>query len=186
MAKFIPIDKMKKLREASRNGDENAKKILAMQLGGTEDFSSLMDDYFKSQPQVEEAPTGATSTQGYGLKEATADHGLEKFLSFNNITKDSPDYQSYVDDYYKENPRPEMKVEEHCFIDDLIKDEIEAISGYGQAELEVMQKEDMEETTKKGVLIKLDEIKRDEMKHLEELRRLKASIHKKAEKEEIL
>lgn len=26
--KFIPIDKMKKLREAAANGDANAKKIL--------------------------------------------------------------------------------------------------------------------------------------------------------------
>jgi len=46
MGRFIPIDKMKKLREACVNGDERAKKILKAQLGD-EDFSVDLEDYFK-------------------------------------------------------------------------------------------------------------------------------------------
>ena len=52
MARYIPFEQMQKLREAARNGDERAKKILHAQLCDEEDFSADLDDYFK--PQVEE------------------------------------------------------------------------------------------------------------------------------------
>lgn len=52
MARYIPFEQMQKLREAARNGDERAKKIIQAQLCDKEDFSADLDDYFK--PQVEE------------------------------------------------------------------------------------------------------------------------------------
>ena len=52
MARYIPFEKMAQLREAARNGDERAKKILHAQLCDEEDFSADLDDYFI--PQVEE------------------------------------------------------------------------------------------------------------------------------------
>ena len=55
MPKYIPFDKMSKLREAAKNGDERAKKILRAQLDDAEDFSCDLEDYFKPQ-EVAEAP----------------------------------------------------------------------------------------------------------------------------------
>ena len=62
MPRYIPFDKMQKLREAAKAGDEMAKKILRAQLDDTEDFSKDLDNYFapKEEPkpieEVAEAP----------------------------------------------------------------------------------------------------------------------------------
>ena len=42
---FIPVDKMKKLREAAKNGDGRAKAILQAHLNGT-DYAADLDAYF--------------------------------------------------------------------------------------------------------------------------------------------
>ena len=52
MPRYIPFEQMTKLREAARNGDEMAKKILRAQLDDTEDFSSELDEYFKPKEEV--------------------------------------------------------------------------------------------------------------------------------------
>lgn len=171
--KFIPKDKMKSLREASRNGDERAKKIIAMQLNGTEDYSSLVDDYFKPQPEIIENSTGVVQD---------GDEGLQKFLKENEITKDSPEYQSFVDDYYKEFPQQEKNdVSKVEFIEELIESEIEAINLYNAAFMKTMNSDDLNDTERKGLLTDLDEIKRDEIDHLDKLRRIKMSFSKKEE-----
>lgn len=184
MSRFIPVDKMKKLRDASRSGDERAKKILSMQLDGKEDFSSLMDEYFKPQTQVEEYSNNL---------DKNTDEKLEKFLKFNGIDKDNPEYDSYVEDYYKENPKQndlEHKEQEncndenHCFLDRLIKEEVDAIRSYSDAIMEAMSCDNFSETELRGITTRLEEIKRDETEHFEELRRLKASLMKKNQKEE--
>lgn len=174
--KFIPKDKMKSLREASRNGDERARKIISMQLDGMEDYSSLVDDYFKPQPEIVENPTGVVQD---------GDEGLQKFLRENEITKDSPDYQSFVDDYYKEFPQQEKEenndISKFSFLERLIESEIEAVNLYNAAFMEVMNNDDLSDTERKGLLTDLDEIKRDEIDHLDKLRRIKTSLSKKEE-----
>jgi hypothetical protein len=183
MARFIPIDKMKKLREASRNGDERAKKILAMQLGGVDDFSSDLEDYFKPQPQIEETTTGAMRNN------EDNDKGLMEFLRFNGVSKENPEYNSYVEDYYKENPRQNRPFKSNMgdsdcdILGNLISDEIEAIENYNKAIMCVMRDENVSETEMKGMITELEDIKREEIKHLETLKRLKSSKTKKQEKE---
>ena len=54
MSRYIPCEKMKKLREAAKNGDERAKKILRAQLSDEEDFSADLEDYFNPKQVVEE------------------------------------------------------------------------------------------------------------------------------------
>lgn len=177
---FIPVDKMKKLREAARNGDERAKKIIAMQLGGKEDFGPLMNDYF-SQPLVEETSTGAVEEkhESYGLKKSEIGDGLKKFLEFNGINEDSPDYQSYVDDYYKENPNEKPvenglgEAEEECEtkkqLEKVRKEEIDAIDSYSKAITVVMNDTTISPNKKKKIISRFKEIRGDEEEHAREI-----------------
>lgn len=182
MARFIPIDKMTKLREASKNGDANAIKILDLQMSGG-DFSELLDNYFQPKPVVEEQKS---------LPEQGNQSKLDKFLAFNNITKDSPDYESFVEDFYNEfpNERPDgnigakVEVGEECFLLPLIQEEIKAIGDYNEAIMKVMDMDELGDAAKRGLIAKLEEIKRDEMEHLEELKRMKNGLDKKEEKAE--
>ncbi len=187
MAKFIEFSKIKQLREAAKNGDMAARKILDMQMNG-EDFGTSLEDYF-NKPKVE---VGTTTTTSSLPKEKS---NLEKFLEFNNITKDSPDYESFVEDFYKEfpNEKPQentcsntgmLVTEEDCFITPLIREEIKAINDYNEAIMKVMEMDELGDAAKRGLIAKLEEIKRDEMEHLEELKRMKIGLDKKEEKVE--
>lgn len=182
--KFIPVDKLSKLREAAKSGDVNARKILDMQMGG-EDFGSLMDEFFQPKPVVEKQQVEVVG-KPHNSK-------LEEFLKFNNVTKDSPDYESFVEDFYTEFPseRPreglvenpveqiEEDKDEECFLDKLINEEIDAINSYNEAIMKIMNLDDESESSRRGMIAKLDEIKRDEMEHLEELKRMKSNLNKK-------
>lgn len=177
MARFIPIDKMSKLREASKNGDANAIKILDMQMSG-EDFGSLLDEFFQPKPQqvVEERKSLPQKSQSK----------LEQFLAFNNVTKDSPDYQSFVEDFYNEFPEEKnvsnegmTMCEEDCFLTPLIQEKIKSIGSYNEAIMKVMEMDELGDASKKGIMAKLEEIKRDEMENLEELKRMKNNMDKK-------
>lgn len=173
MSRFIPIDKMKKLREAAKTGDERAKKILSTQLGGTEDFSSLMEEYF-SAPKVEEQSTGS-------MPEQKEDAKLEQFLKENGITKESPDYKGFVNDFYKENPEEQESECECCLmIKKLLKEELDAIDSYSRAITQTMASEEIEDGEKRKIISRLEEIKSDEVEHHSELTRL-LSICKKKE-----
>ena len=44
---YIPFEKMKALREAAKNGDERARKIIAMQLAGKDDFAPFTQEIHK-------------------------------------------------------------------------------------------------------------------------------------------
>ena len=63
MPRYIPYLQMQKLREAAKNGDERAKKILMSQLNDDCDFSCDLDDYFKPQPEPEEIPEKQPETE---------------------------------------------------------------------------------------------------------------------------
>lgn len=199
--RFIPIDKMKTLREAARNGDERAKKILNMQMND-EDFSSLLEEQF-STPKTEE--------KEILVKESNSpDDKLQNFLKYNNVKEGDEDYESTVEAFYKEFPkaRPvaEAKAtdgddislpneedntsiygeddepieEDKMFIDDLIQDEYEAIEQYNKAISEIL-KLDEGDSLKKGLITDLEEIRRDEFDHVEKLKRMKSSLIKKEE-----
>ena len=183
--RFIPIDKMSKLREASKNGDANAIKILDLQMSGG-DFGGLLDEYFQPKPEPQEQQ-GAVET-GKSLPEQGGQSKLEQFLAFNNVSKDSPDYDSFVEDFYNEfpNERPNAKqVPEQVeggndsFLLPLIQEEIKAIGDYNNAIMKVMEMDELGDAAKKGIMTKLEEIKRDEMEHLDELKRIKTSLEKK-------
>lgn len=185
MARFIPIDKMSKLREASKNGDANAIKILDLQMSGG-DFGELLDNYFQPKPVVEEQKS---------LPEKGEQSKLEQFLAFNNVTKDSPEYESFVEDFYNEfpNEKPEAEantqevvhIGEDHFLLPLIQEEIKAINDYNAAIMKVMEMDELGEAAKRGLIADLEEIKHDEMEHLEKLKRMKNGLDKKEEKAEM-
>ena len=194
---FIPVEKMKKLRESAKNGDERARKILIMQMDGKEDFSSLMDEYFAEQEPVVENGLGekVVEEKATETKEPEKVSKLQEFLSFNGITKDSPDYKSYVEDFYKENPNEPREVENpveqiednkdgfESVIKDLIKDETDAIDEYSKAITKFMGSEELDEVFKRRVIARLKEIRGDEEEHFRELNELlKAKGDKPEEK----
>ena len=176
--KFIAIDKMKKLREAAKNGDEHARKILDMQMRG-EDFSSLLDEFEK--PQMVETEQ-SVQTQSLPQKKSK----LDEFLEFNNVTKDSPDYDSFVEDFYREFPNekkpekvdnPVEKIEDDkdgfdSIIRDLIQDETDAIDEYSKAITKLMSSEELDDMEKKRVIARLKEIRGDEEEHFKQLNEL--------------
>lgn len=190
--KFIPSEKLSKLREAARNGDELAKKILKMQLDGTEDYSESLESYFAPKPKPTE-----TEVTGTGEKE---DERLEKFLSDNGITKDSPEYDEAVKDFYKEigaKPGHTDEVEEKAeelgdkitegsapegeeterdkfenIIKNLMKEESKAIDDYSKAITEVMNMGGFNEKQMKRAIARFKEIRDDETEHFNELKAL--------------
>lgn len=202
--RFIPIDKMKMLREAARNGDERAKKILNMQVND-EDFSSLLEEQF-TEPKKED--------ETILVKESNSpDDKLQKFLKYNNVKEGDEDYESTVETYYKEFPKARPAVEAKAtdgddielpndedntsiygdedepivddeksktFIDDLIEDEYDAINKYNNAINEILKLEE-NDATKKGMITDLEEIRRDEFNHVEKLKRIQSSLAKKEE-----
>lgn len=187
MSKFIPIDKLKKLREAARTGDERAKKILATQLMGKEDFSPLLDEYFQPKsnpvatPQVSEAPTGATPTSTSTLPKSSK---LQEFLTFNGITKESPEYDGFVEDFYKENPnepREEPENENKELIKKLIKDESDAIESYSKGIIQIMNSTELDEDKKRKIISRFKEIRGDEEMHFKELNELLPILEEKLE-----
>ena len=165
MTKFIPIDKMRKLREAARNGDEGAKRILRMQLDGTSDFSSDLDTYFSPKPETDKGlgrePT-PEAEKGQSLEgKPQVNAGFHKALPANNGLG-----------------------QEQSFIDKLIQDEIDAIKAYNDAIMEVMQLEELTDATKEGLIAKLKHIRDEEVEHFNELKRMKGSLDKKDEQPE--
>ena len=189
---YIPFDKMKLLREAARNGDERAKKILMLQADG-QDFSSLLEEHFaphQEKPVIEH--TGVS------------DEKLKKFLDYNGVKEGDPEYESTVEAYYKEFPkaRPqetqepqeddnysiydkeedeeiEENIQDECFVDPLIRDEVEAIEAYNKAIMKVINCDDRTEAVKKGLMADLEEIRKDEIDHLDKLKRIRESLSKK-------
>ena len=61
MPRYIPHEQCKQLREAAKNGDELARRILRAQLDDKEDFSADLEEYFK--PKVEPVEEVAEAPQ---------------------------------------------------------------------------------------------------------------------------
>lgn len=172
--KYIPFDKMKTLREAARNGDENARKILKMQLDGTEDYSELLDSYFAPKPEEPEIKEEEkVETEVHGVEEKD-DPRLEKFLADNGISKDSPEYDEAVKDFYTEvgANKEEGTSEFEEVINKLIKSESEAIDDYSKAITQIMNDSSMDETKKRRAIARFKEIRGDEEQHFKQLSEL--------------
>ena len=188
--KFIPIDKMSKLREAAKNGDVNARKILDMQMSGG-DFGVLLDEFFQPKPELN-MKEQTLETKSMPQKKSK----LDEFLEFNNVTKDSPDYESFVEDFYREfpNERPGMvenpveQIEDDkdgfdSIIRDLMKDETDAIEEYSKAITKIMNSEELDEIKKRRVIARFKEIRGDEEQHFAQLGELLKKDEPKGEEE---
>lgn len=104
-----------------------------------------------------------------------------------NIPNDDDGHSIYGEDDEPIDDGPvATDEEEKSFIDALIEDEIEAIDSYNKAIMEVMNLEQQSDTVRKGLIADFEEIKKDEIEHLEKLRRIKASIEKKEESSDSL
>lgn len=200
---YIPFEKMKSLREAAKNGDERARKIIIMQMNG-EDFGSLLDQYFEVPNKTEDHEDHSGTTE---------DSKLNKFLEYNGVKKGDMDYDSTVEAYYKEFPKErkhdtfetkatesdsdntsiygeedepieddqfgkEKQLSMHHELEEdifskLMGEEIDAIRSYGDAILKIMSCEKFNDNEKKGIIEKLEEIRRDEQEHWSELKHLK-------------
>lgn len=96
---YIPFDKIKSLREAAKNGDQRAKKILIMQMN-SEDFNPLLEQYFAAPEQPKE-----TENKENVNNESDIDTKLKKFLEYNGVKEGDEDYDSTVEAFYQEFPK---------------------------------------------------------------------------------
>ena len=184
--KFIPIDKMKKLRESAKNGDERAKHILAMQLKGDEDFSELLEEYFApAKPEIADAeanmPKDAPAVEEHKDK-------LHEFLEQNGVKEGDEDYDEVVKMFYAETgEKPAMAAEEcaECMckdeLDKLRKEELDAIDSYSKKITIIMSSDELNDNQKRKIVARLKEIRSDEEEHYRELGELLAICDKDEE-----
>ena len=150
MSRYIPYDKIKKLREAAKNGDERAKRILMAQLDDEQDFSADLDDYFK--PAEENKPDEMAQMPQEDAKQEDT-----------QIIKQQP--QNVIAGQVPENE---------------ISDNILAlISSCDKKTIEIANNPDLSDATKKGSLSILQEIKQNCLENLEKFGKLMSSITKK-------
>lgn len=173
---FIPVDKMRKLREAARNGDDRAKRILSMQLEAKEDYSGLMDEYFK--PEV---PAQQTTGQAANSQSVPGNPKLAEFLNLNGVKEGDAEYDDFVKDFYAENPNESRDQEAQPaesdpmseLFDRLIEDEMEAIEEYNKAVTEILASDDVKDDQKELMMMKLNRIKNEEVAHIKELKAMR-------------
>lgn len=186
---FIPVDKMKQLREAAKNGDERAKKILRAQLD-KKDYSADLDAYF-AMPATETQSVD-TQIQVAQPTKSTGNLKLDAFLADNGVQEGSPDYEDAVNDYYNEFPEerpedfgaeePQTEVQEELdMTKDMAQGIIDLISKCDQTSLQIMQNESLDDTARKGAMVSLQEIKQSLFDSADKLKKIKQSFDKKQE-----
>lgn len=193
---FIPIDKMKQLREAAKNGDARAQKILQAHLAG-KDYNADFEAYFAPAPA--QAPVQEPK-QAVG----TGNERLDEFLRGNGVKEGDPDYEDAVNDYYNEFPNerpveegktrpvqnnlePEFAVDVEEEVDltkDMAQGIIELIAKCDQTLLIIMQNESIDDTTRKGAMTTLQEIKQSLFDNADKVKKIKQSLCKKEEANE--
>ena len=154
MPRYIPCDKIKKLREAARNGDEVAKRILMAQLDDDADFSEDLENYFK--PQEEEKIEEIAEVPQEEVKQPETD-----------AVQAQP---SVLTGKIPEN--------------DISNSLINLISSCDKKTLEVANDSEITDATKRGALAILQEIKQSCLDNLEKFGKLMSSISKKSVEEE--
>lgn len=194
---FIPVDQMKKLREAAKNGDARAKAILQAQLGG-QDYAADLDAYFQPAPETK-IVNNAGNPGSVSETKATASTGnakLDAFLADNGVHEGDPDYEDAVNDYYNEFPnempsdfgkpkeevKPASTPEQEAKMDEAAKDLgkmlIDVISECDKEMLEIMQDESVDDNAKKGAMTSLQEIKQNMLDNIDKIRKVKKSFVK--------
>lgn len=188
---FIPIDKMRQLREAAKQGDERAKKILRAQLNGS-DYGSDLDAYFAPKPEAKPLPASEQGTFSMPAQEHKPLNNpqLEEWLRSNGIKETDEDYEEALDEYYNEYPeqRPEPSEEQGQMPQaqaevDLTKDIatsiFEAIKKCDETNMTLMQNNELDSAKKKGAMTTIQEIKQSLMDGAEKLVKIKDSLSKK-------
>ena len=200
---YIPFEKMKALREAAKSGDERARKIIIMQMNGedfgslldqyftkpeesnkTEDHSDTTEDSklnkFLEYNGVKKGDMDYDSTVEAYYKEFPKERKHDTFET--KATESDSDNTSIYgeedepieDDQFGKEKQLSMhhELEEDIF-SKLMGEEIDAIRSYGDAILKIMSCEKFNDNEKKGIIEKLEEIRRDEQEHWSELKHLK-------------
>ena len=198
MARFIPIKQMQTLRESARSGDERAKRILAMQLSGTEDFSQLLEEYFAPQPEPEistEQPAvmeqKATEPVDKALGQETP---FEMYLRENEITLDENNRNDVIREFEEMTGNkagmPEQSEEKpegpeyEELVKKLMKEESDAVDSYSKAITQVMNCDCLDDTQKRRFIARCKEIRGDEEEHFRELRELLSLSNEQDEEKE--
>lgn len=179
---FIAKDKFDKLREAMRNGDEKAAAILQSFRSDDGNCSSLMEEYFKPESEVETENVPEVSTPEVEVNGAPEMSRLEKYLADNEVKEGDDNYDEYVSEFYEMFPNekpheensevvPEEVEEKEDLITPLVDDEIEAIEEY-QKFLNELLPSDMCPEKKAYITSKINKIIEDEKQHIEILKEL--------------
>lgn len=208
---FIPIDKMRQLREAAKQGDERAKKILRAQLDGS-DYGADLDAYFAPKPEPKPMPVnnpGSAPKQATG--QGTGNAQLDEWLRSNGIHETDEDYEDAINEYYMEYPeqrpaedkaktpilhldglkdyqeasKPRTQEDIDC-TKDIATSIFEAIKKCDETNLSIMQNGDLDPAAKKGAMTTIQEIKQALMDSAEKLVKIKDSLAKKEEVSEVM
>lgn len=190
---FIPIDKMQALREAAKNGDERAKKIIKCHLM-KEDYSKDLDDYFRpSVDKIEEKETisepvinSASENKGLDFVENSK---LRQFLLANGITEKGEEYDNAVSDYYNEFPKEREEAEEKVpsyepdpevdYTSGISLSVMNAIEESDKLLKTIYQNDEISETAKKGSMVLLQEIKQNLFDIGDKIKKIKHSVIEK-------
>ena len=161
MSRYIPCEKMKAIREAAKNGDEIAQKILRAQLSDDEDFSSDLDAFFA--PKEEPKPVEEVATAP--IEEVKQEETQE------------------TENLQQEKPVPVLTGQE-VSKSEISQKILDLISACDKQTLDVANDGELSEATKKGALSILGEIKQSCLENLEKFGKLMSSISKKVVDEE--
>lgn len=195
---FIPMNQMKILREAAKNGDERAKKIIQEHFQ-KKDYSADLEDYFKPvQETAPEAPKEsipdmpATNPGTMPEHVGTGNPKLDEFLRGNGIKEGDEDYEDAINDYYMEfpNERPKdspvsnvLETATASEAEDLTKDIaqkiIETIKSCDQFSVSLMESDNVDGTTMKGAMTSIGEIKTLLFDCADKVKKIKQSLCKK-------
>ena len=196
---FIEIEKMKKLREAAKNGDERAKKILQAQLK-KEDYTSDLDAFFAPAPAATKVVNNYGNPGSANEAKATKGTGnakLDQFLLDNGVSEGDPEYEDAVNDYYNEfpdempedwgkpkpaaEPAPEQEAKMEDAAKGLGKMLLDVISECDKEMLEIMQDDSIDGNAKKGAMVSLQEIKQSMIDNMEKIAKVKKGFEPKQE-----
>lgn len=137
---------------------------------GDPDYESTIEAYYQEFPKARPAEMKATESHS-----GPSDDGI-------NIPSTPGDNESIYGDE-DEDDAPQAATEQKDCIDSLIDSEYEAIKEYNEAISDVMRM-DLGDAVKRGMIADLEEIRKDEMEHVDKLKRMKESVNKKEEKAE--
>ena len=202
--KFISLDKMKKLREAAKKGDEMAKKILHAQAYG-EDFDADLDAFFKpidepapeaeAEAVVEPEVKAEATTKTIKMKPPV---DKETFLANSGVVEGTDEYADAVAEFeelYGQYDEEECPCEEQAqapmadaaqeidLTREIAQGIIDLITKCDQTSLQIMQNDDIDDTAKKGAMTSIQEIKNNLLESAEKVKKIKNSFCKKEEKE---